>query len=240
MAHDFTGSTNYAQKTPLVTGLPVSMFCHFNSDSMAATKPMVGFWTGAGSFDFFYMYTKSDTKFEVTIRGSTAPDTQAATSSNTLSTGTWYRALAVVTSTAQTVYVDGTKTAGGGTVTVPPAALDTLTIGRDNFSRYFDGRIAEVAIWSVALSDADYAILNAGFSPLMVRPDALVHYAPLIRGFKDNFTATSFAETGTSTVVSHPRVIYPSRRKVLSPAAAAPASVYSLHHIYRHVAGIGA
>ena len=230
MAHDFTGTTNYAQKTPAVTGVPVSMFCHFYSDSLAATKPIIGLWTGAGSVDFIYMYTKSDSKFEVAIRGSTGPDTQAATSTNTVSTGTWYRALAVVTSSAQTVYIDGTKTAGGGVVTVPPAALDTLALARDNFTRYLDGRIAEAAVWSAALTDAEYASLNAGYSPMLIRPTSLVHYAPLLRGMTDRRGA-AFSETGSGSVIEHPRVIYPRRKQTYAT---------SVIGLLRENAGLGA
>ena len=39
--------------------------------------------------------------------------------------------------------------------------------------------MAEVAIWNVALSDAEVAVLSGGLPHILMRPDALVRYWPL-------------------------------------------------------------
>lgn len=43
----------------------------------------------------------------------------------------------------------------------------------------FNGRIAEVAIWDVALSDAELVALSKGANPVTIRPDHLKGYFPL-------------------------------------------------------------
>ena len=66
----------------------------------------------------------------------------------------------------------------------PPAAPNELLIGkRSNDSQFFGGDIAELAIWNIALSDDDVFALgdpDNRVSPLLVRPDALVGYWPLV------------------------------------------------------------
>lgn len=44
-----------------------------------------------------------------------------------------------------------------------------------------DGFPGSRAIWDVALSDAEVALLSRGASPMLVRPEALVEYWPMIR-----------------------------------------------------------
>jgi hypothetical protein len=50
--------------------------------------------------------------------------------------------------------------------------------GNANF-QYFDGAIAEVAMWNVSLTAAEAAILSKGYVAPHVRPDSLTFYAPL-------------------------------------------------------------
>lgn len=61
------------------------------------------------------------------------------------------------------VIIGARRTAGG-----------TLT----NFAN--DASVAEVGVWSTAISIQDMISLSQGFSPLKIRPDQLRYYAPLI------------------------------------------------------------
>jgi len=85
--------------------------------------------------------------------------------------------------TSRSVYIHG----GNKTTNVTNATIvniDNLKIGVSADSTpfgYFDGNIAEAAIWGVALTDEDVAILAKGYSPLFVKPSGLVGYWPLIR-----------------------------------------------------------
>ena len=87
-----------------------------------------------------------------------------------------------------------------------------LTIGaRPDGSAAFNGAVAEVGVWSGVLTAAEMASLAKGFSPQLIRPSGLRFYAPLVRGQND-IRGQNGTLTGT-TVVAHPRMIYPRRYK---------------------------
>jgi hypothetical protein len=71
---------------------------------------------------------------------------------------------------------------------------------------YFDGKVAEAAIWSAALTDAEVASLGKGVSPRLIRPQSLVFYAPLIRNLVDVRGGRTLTNNNTATVATHPRV----------------------------------
>lgn len=82
--------------------------------------------------------------------------------------------------------------AGGvnnNTTTVNPAGLDLTSMGGLRSltpGDYFDGKIADVAIWNIDLSaiassDLDIQqMFQVGVSPLFIRPESLVAYWPLL------------------------------------------------------------
>lgn len=103
-----------------------------------------------------------------------------ATTSTGYSTGTWHHIAATKASaTSHSVYIDGgSKGTSGTSATI---ALTSLQVGRRGDSaHYFDGDIAECAIWDIVLTDAEIALLAKKVSPLMVHPESLRFYAPLM------------------------------------------------------------
>lgn len=94
---------------------------------------------------------------------------------------TWHHAFAVeVSSTNHRILLDGAGL-GISVVDTTPTGIDRISIGRKGDSTpssYFSGRIAEVAMWNVALSDAQALELAGGVPVLRMRPDALVEYWP--------------------------------------------------------------
>jgi hypothetical protein len=71
---------------------------------------------------------------------------------------------------------------------------------------YFDGRIAEVGIWSAALTAAEVASLADGMTCDKVRPQSLVFYAPLVRDLQDVRGGLTITNNNSATVANHPRV----------------------------------
>lgn len=74
---------------------------------------------------------------------------------------------------------------------------------------YFDGDIAEAAIWNVALSDAEIAMLAKGLSPLRVRPASLVSYVPMNGAASpviDIVAGAGWAPSGITAASSNPRI----------------------------------
>jgi hypothetical protein len=92
---------------------------------------------------------------------------------------------------------------------------------------FANGTIAEVGVWNVALAAADFLALSKGISPLLVRPDALVAYWPLIGHASPEIDLRGRNEltvTG-ATQVAHPRIMYPPMYrplKLTTPTALTP------------------
>ena len=121
-------------------------------------------------------------------------------------------------------YLNGTPGAETSTSLDFPT-LDTTVIGchylAGSASNYMSGSIAEAAIWTVVLTPAEIQILAAGYSPLLVRPQNLVAYWPLIRDTDDDIVGGySMTPVNSPTVAAHPRVFYPGMPHVGYAAAA--------------------
>lgn len=138
-----------------------------------------------------------------------------ASTSTAFSASVWQHALGVWGSaTDRRVYLNG---GGKGTNASNKTAtnLDRISIGvlgDSSPSNFMDGLIADAALWNVSLSDDDAAALAAGVSPLLIRPDALVAYWPLIGAYSpeiDEVGAFPLTLTGTAQA-DHPPIIYPS------------------------------
>ena len=157
----------------------------------------------------------------------------SAITSTTYAATTWTHLCGVWTSTAsRTAYING-GSAVTETTTVAPTGLDRTNLGtRWNTTRglFLNGRLAECGIWNVALTADEVATLAAGYSPLFVRPTALVGYWPLFaRGTNEEQWSgvSAFVPTNTPTATQHPpRIIYPSRPRIIIPAAAAASTTY--------------
>ena len=113
-------------------------------------------------------------------------------------------------------YINGVAAnSGGNAVANQTASTGNLFIATtSDGSGRFDGRIAECAIWSAALDDAEIAALGKGFTPDMIRPQSLVYYVPLEgddtqcqRELRNSLTAFL---NGTALRADRPRLITPS------------------------------
>ena len=157
------------------------------------------------------IYLGNDNKVRAQSRdGST--NVSAATSSSFVA-GSWQHAAGVWSATnARAAFLNGGGK-GTETSTVNPAGLNAIAIGRFpslSPGGYWDGELAEMAMWNVALTDAEVLQLSKGFSPSFIRPSKLVFYAPLIKNEDIDLRGRlKFTMVGTPTVVRHPRIIYP-------------------------------
>lgn len=99
--------------------------------------------------------------------------------SGTFVANTWAHAAGVWSSTtSRRAYFNGSPGAAD-TASRVPANLDATDIGRAGDStptEYMEGQIVWPAIWNVALSDAEVALLASGVNPLTVRPESLVAF----------------------------------------------------------------
>lgn len=217
MARAFTAaSSHYLVGTNPVSAFPFSMACRFRTNDITHAYWVLELTDASAEY----------TRLCIGIRGDETGDHLAYLIgkstwiyvTGSVVAGTWHQALAI--SAAQNnhaIVLDG-DWAGRGTGTAsynPFADIDRVSVGaaRDSTpGAYLDGAEAEVAFWSVALGQADSDMLADGASPLLVRPDALAAYWPLIgRTSPEVDLVGSYPLTVSGAVAAaHPRVLRPA------------------------------
>lgn len=139
----------------------------------------------------------------------------------------WFHILGTFTSdTSRKVYRDGSNTATNATNVTALTDFDRINIGYTGQlapGEYWDGDLAEVAVWDVVLTDAEALMLAFADSPLQVRPASLIMHFPLVRDLSCRISGLVLGTTASApTVVAHPRIFMPvSPRYGMSPAVAA-------------------
>lgn len=157
----------------------------------------------------------------------------------TAAADTWCHVAGVQSTTTNRVcYLNGVAgTANTGSSN--PTTMDRITVGQLRINgglvSVWNGDAAEAAIWTAALTAAEIGMLSAGFSPLFVRPSALVFYAPLLgsaAGPEKDLRGGRPLVYGSGqepSPVPHPRVFgYKPFRPYDYPAAVAAAQPPSL------------
>ncbi len=134
---------------------------------------------------------------------------QALSTNSTAFNNTWVHACGVFTSaTSRTVYRDGGSSATNTENCGSQNTADSIAIGaRSNgsFGLFFNGDIADVGVWNVALNADEIASLADGMTCDKVRPQSLKYYAPLVRELID-LKGLTLTNSGATTVVAHTRV----------------------------------
>jgi len=226
MAREFDGSTQFIEAASAVlSGVPLTMACWLNSDSITDNQTVIQIADASSSVNYFSLQALGGIAGDP-IRG--VMRQSGAINVPVTSTGyladTWHHICAVFAAAdSGAVYIDG-GSKGTDTATATPTNLDITSLGVRNTggtSEFTDGEIAEVAIWNVALTDAEVAQLAAGYSPRLVRPQGLVLYMPLVRELHDIVGRIGMTNTGT-TVSDHPPIIYPISPQIEIAVAAIP------------------
>lgn len=245
MARSFTAaSSHYLQRSSaVVSGVPLTMACWFNSSSATLAQFLMSIGASA-SEDYFTLVARGDTGGDPMGAAVRSVATSAVANSTTgYSTGVWHHAAAVFTSsTSRAAFLDG-GSKGTDATNLTPSGMALTGVGR--LSRltptgYTSGMIAEAAIWSAALTDAEVASLARGVCPTQIRPASLAAYWPLYGRTDpepDPWRALGLTVTG-ATAADHPRVFHPRpRRSVFVPAAAGGLAIPVAMYHYRHRIG---
>ena len=218
--------------TAPVTAAPLTMACWFNVTNITAAHYLMAIsddgTPNGGRFDLACGGDDPDDPIQAWAASSIATD--AAQSTIAYSINTWQHAAGVwASASSRSAYLNaGSK--GTNSTSVTPLSVDRLRIGSTADSTqaaFVNGSIAEAAVWNVALTDAEIAILALGYSPLLVRPLGLVFYAPLIRdvsagAWPEHIGGVALTEVNTPTVGVHTRMFYPSA-PMIGPIASAAA-----------------
>lgn len=197
-----------AGSTP-VTAVPLTLACWWQPVSATVANPIFGISNSGG--DAFYLSQNSSSKILATT---THPSILAsATTSTSVTAGAWCHVCGSFTSsTSRAAYLNGGGKGTNGTVQTP-SGLTQIEVGHTTVSggSYANGNIAECAIWNIVLTDNDVADLANGIPAWMIRPDALVFYAPLLHGYSPEIEligANNLTLTNSPTVVAHPAIFY--------------------------------
>ena len=139
----------------------------------------------------------------------------------------WHHACGVfAASDSRLAYIDG-GSVGTNTVDtgeMASAVLDSITIGLEGDSSPsdpWDGSLLWPAVWNVTLTPSEILRLASGASPLSVRPQSLVFFAPL-DGRPDDMRCLVTGEVPTSTTglitdsrqAGPPQLFEPQRKKI--------------------------
>lgn len=209
------GSSQYLSNSNAVrNAYPLSISAWFNSDDDTITQGLVALADNNSSRRVTLNITNGNNVY-VSDVGSSA---RTATTSTTWTANTWHHAGGVfVSTTERSVFLDG---GGKDTTTISSGqtwGMDTTYIGVNEngatvtLYQYMSGSIAEVGIWNVELTDAEIAILALGYSPLLIRPQSLVAYWPLIGRTSpeiDIVGGYDMTLNNGPTTAAHPPILY--------------------------------
>lgn len=214
MARKFlASSTQYLEVTVsgLVGSVPVTLACW-------AYPPTDG---SAESFFSYADSTQSSTRIELRMNAGAAGDpaqaffnTRNAASSSAVNFNAWNSLVGVFdTANSRAIWLNGAQDTNGLGSTDPMGVVDTIAIGRRSNStpaHYANAAIAWCAMWDVALTDAESISFCNGLTPLKIRPQNLVFFAPLggLDGADDDdrdiIGGLSLTPTNTPTTQQHP------------------------------------
>lgn len=212
MAYEFV-TNKYLQATQ-TNAQPLTLACWAYLDNITASHCLVAACNATSSStannDWMGLFAQGQLSGDPIIAYVRPSDTTANTSTG-FSTTTWTHAAATFSGTAPMNLASFINGSAKGTASVNYNPSPThITIGglRSSFgtTQPLSGRVAEVGVWNVVLTDAEIASLADGMTCDKVRPQSLVFYAPLVRDLQDVKGGLTVTNNNTATVANHPRV----------------------------------
>jgi hypothetical protein len=186
----FDNVDDYAiSATPPATAAPLTICAWVKPTSIGAQDYIValGDANGATVTQCFALRMKADGQLEMyTADTAGTPDVTANTTS-TMSTSAWNHCAGIWTSSTDRRVVLNGNWAESDTSNAPrvPSGVTDLIVGispamdldgTPTLTNEWNGRIAHIAIWNVALSQSEIESLAAGASPYSVQSGSLVSY----------------------------------------------------------------
>lgn len=212
MSWNFDGTDDWvgnASATPITT-TPATIACWFNADAFG--DHLINISNSSGSDKLVLRTGAAPNIISGGVSDGDVNDIFFTTTA--LTTGTWNHACITFESTTSRKLFSNGVNEGTDTTSRSISGLTRINIGSrrevSNNSAFFDGRIAEVGVWDVALTDSEVSSLAKGASCSLIRPQSLVFYAPLIRELVDlSKTKLTLNIGGSASVDSsqtHPRI----------------------------------
>ena len=240
MARQFNGIDDHiTNDNAPVSGPPLTIACWFNMPNATNDNILGGVFNSGTGGNWLALEARGDVAGDpIRARAFDDAASSEAVTATGFSANTWHHGCAVFRSnTDRSAYIDG-GSRGNNSTSRAVTGLNRFSMGRaedSTPSNPCDGLIAEVGVWDVALTDAEIAVLGAGYAPPLVRPQNLVRYyeyfgrtspeIELMGGFDGIVTGTTLGD--------HPRIIYP-RKAQIHPFATVVAGT-----VVRDMIGVG-
>jgi len=183
MARSFNGTSNRITLSKAsLTGIPVTISAWINPSSLSSAQREI-FIIQLSSFATIiaieYRPDLAGNTIYGNFNGASGNAAPFATAQIT-NANQWYHGCVIAYSATSTAAFlnggnKGTSAVNFGTQSAPNLSF----IGSYNSGGFFAGSIADVAVWNVALSDAEVTALAQGIRPQFVRPASLVGWWPL-------------------------------------------------------------
>ncbi|GAH16901.1 unnamed protein product, partial [marine sediment metagenome] len=179
MARNFDDASNQSLSyaSEILAEVPITMAAWFKVDEAK----------NAGLVDIYQSGTSDYMTLEIThLRRATVMVKRdgeighGVFTATTFELNTWNHACGVfASSTSRSIYLNG-GAKQTNTNDITPDGLNSTRIGLGTTANYMSGHIGGVALWDIALTDSQVAMLATGLAPLAVQPQNLVSYWPLI------------------------------------------------------------
>lgn len=210
MAYDWDGTDDYME-APLGANydVPKTLACWFNSDSTNVNRHLVGLYAGTvGTLEAPSLALRITSTALVQARSDNTGGSNASSTTATYSLNTWHHGAAVfASSSSRTAYLDGVAGTENTTTRATGGALDNLILGSNSGATLdYNGRLAEIAVWDVALDAAEIAALAKGFRPSLIRPHKLLWYLPLVREIQEVRSGLAITSSGPIVAVHTRRI----------------------------------
>lgn len=245
MARGVYSTSNYLRSTATpITGTPMTLACWaYQVTSANWERSLINVCRSYNSHNQWRLSAGYSSYRVVAIANDTT-QTSYASSATDIPANAWFHAAAVFSSsTSRYAYLNGVP-GTQNTTSRAPTGVNRIGLGINGSSLVGNASdnqyIAEACIYGTALSTGEIEQLARGYSPLLVRPQDLVAYWPLVRGDgsgnePDVIGGYTLTETGTVGVQTHvPKLILPrrSQRYMWAPAPTfSPRWVRSSHII---------
>lgn len=231
----WSSSNFFRYASGIVTSPPLTIAAWAKSSISGSVQTIAGVFQSGSSANSYLALGMVAANTVFATSADNAGNSATANTSTTFATNTWFHGCAVFAAVNdRRVYLNG---AGKGTnaTSRTPSGINRTSVGyfdggagNSPFAPAGTGDIAEVAMWNIALTDADVLCLSRGIHPFLVRPDSLIGYWPLIGSYSPEINLVSNTSVltmqGTVTQSAHCRIFNPSNRgpqKFTTAAAAA-------------------
>jgi hypothetical protein len=212
-ARSFNGSSDHINcgNPSLLTGTNYSVVAWMRPATVSdgLSHVAVGWRSTSASNPITLQIDHVDTQARFIVRDGSG-NIANSTLSSSIALNTWHCVVGTRSGNTAQVYVDGVAGASStvtlGTITTNSLNIGAVVNGSATRVQYFSGHLAEVAIWNATLTADEALALGRGVPPILVRPQSLVFWVPLVRDIRDLRNGTSLTASGAATVVDHPRI----------------------------------